>query len=67
MYDTDMLTLKLFIFIFVLNRTTDKYSKPGSKKQSGKKIEILICGHICGITLPLSKKGMKKYVRNPDK
>ena len=34
-------------------------AKPGSKKQSGKKIEILICGHICCITLHFTKKHMK--------
>ena len=31
-------------------------AKPGSKKQSGKKIEILICGLICYITLHFRKK-----------
>ena len=36
-------------------------AKPGSKKQSGKKIEILICGRLCCITLHFSKKRMKKY------
>ena len=61
MYYVDTMTLKLFIFILVLNRTTDKWSKPGSKKQSGKEIEILICGRICCITLHFSKKRMKKY------
>ena len=37
-------------------------AKPGSKKESGKKIEILICGRICGISLHFSEKCMKKYV-----
>ena len=37
-------------------------AKPGSKKESGKKLEILICGRICGITLHFGEKCMKKYI-----
>ena len=46
MYDIDILTLKLFTFILVLNRTTDKWSKPGSKKQSGKNRNINLWWYI---------------------
>ena len=60
MYEKDILTLKLFIFILVLNRTTDKWPNQEVKSKVVQKVEVLICGGICCITLHFSKKRKKK-------
>ena len=63
MYQKVIFDIKIIYFYFGVNRTTlsDKWPNQEVKKQRGKKIEILIYGHICCITLHFSKKHMKKY------
>ena len=62
MYDVDILTLKLYIFILVLNRTTDKWANQEVKVQLQNEIEILFCSPVFCIILHFSGKYMKKCI-----
>ena len=61
MYEKRHIDIKIIYFYFGVKQDHRQMTKPGSKKQSGKKIEILICGCMCCFTLHYSKKCMKKY------
>ena len=68
MYNIDIVTLKLFIFVLVVNRTIDKCSNQEVKAKWQNKIEVLIYGPISCTTLPFSKEFMKNvYVTTLDK